>query len=79
MRIDTAHTPALIAVTFARSHTHAGVAYAPGDTLRVYKLDAAWLVAQGVACFTDTPAAPTRRTPNGDVRRPDTTGDNHGS
>ena len=67
-------------VTFARAHTHAGKAYAPGDQLAVYKLDAAWLVAQGVARFSDPSAPIPEPTPStGDTRRTATPGDHHGS
>lgn len=73
----TARTPR-IGVVFLNAHTHAGKPYARGDELLVLKLDAAWLVAQGVARFIDANPPASPRTPSaGDIRRTDTTGDNH--
>jgi hypothetical protein len=36
-------------IRLTRPHTHAGLAYAPGERLAVDAASAAWLIAQGVA------------------------------
>ena len=77
MHTNTQHTPSVITVTFARAHTHAGRTYAPGDECSVRKLDAAWLVAQGVARFTCPPPLMPPPLPNRTAKPANTPGAAH--
>lgn len=51
--------PQSFIVQLKRRHVHAGVAYVPGETLKVPASTAQWLFAQGIG-FDASPASPKR-------------------